>query len=289
MMCGDYSIYAHINSLNGKIYIGITSWPPEKRWSNGHGYKRCHHFCNAINKYGWDNFKHIVIATGLSFDVASIMEVELIKKYNTTNPNCGYNIALGGAHGKLSEETKEKLRKIRTGKKLSKETIEKLKTYCGEKAYWYGKNRSDETKRKLSEARTGTHMSEDVRLKISKTLTGEGCYWYGKHLSDEHKQKLRDINVGKTIPQETRDKISQSLLNRGGFEISMYSLDGVFIKKYPSVAEAARQISGDASTIVKCCKGKRKYAYNSQWRYSSENIEKLQPVKIRKKKEHNNG
>lgn len=57
----NYTIYCHINKVNGKTYVGITSSSPELRWKNGEGYKNCRKFYNAILKYGWDNFYHIIL------------------------------------------------------------------------------------------------------------------------------------------------------------------------------------------------------------------------------------
>ena len=69
-----YIVYMHI-SPSKKKYIGITSLPTEKRWKNGNGYKKQPYFHRAINKYGWDNFQHIIIARGLSEEDAKAMIV----------------------------------------------------------------------------------------------------------------------------------------------------------------------------------------------------------------------
>ena len=63
-MKNNYTVYMHISPSN-KRYIGITSTKIEERWRNGKGYKHNKHFTNAINKYGWDNFEHIIIAKDL--------------------------------------------------------------------------------------------------------------------------------------------------------------------------------------------------------------------------------
>lgn len=106
----NWCVYAHINKINGKIYIGITS-SLEKRWMcNGEGYKGCDAFYNAIQTYGFNNFKHVVIMNGLTKTMAGIIEKELIQKYNTTERNAiGYNIADGGVgnnHGSTINENK---------------------------------------------------------------------------------------------------------------------------------------------------------------------------------------
>ena len=46
-----YIVYLHVNPKNKKVYVGITN----------HGYTKCKKFYNAIIKYGWNNFNHIVL------------------------------------------------------------------------------------------------------------------------------------------------------------------------------------------------------------------------------------
>lgn len=91
----SYTVYKHTSPVS-KVYIGITKMNPIRRWANGLGYKNCTHFFNAILKYGWNNIKHEILFTGLTQEEAEYKERELIKKYNSNNPNFGYNIQLGG-------------------------------------------------------------------------------------------------------------------------------------------------------------------------------------------------
>lgn len=91
-----YFLYKHTNLINNKVYIGITKQKPNRRWHNGAGYKNNKYFHNAIQKYGWENFKHEILFENLNFEEANKKEIELIKKYDSTNREKGYNIHTGG-------------------------------------------------------------------------------------------------------------------------------------------------------------------------------------------------
>ena len=94
MSTNDYIVYAHLNTVNQKRYIGITN-NPKQRWSaNGAHYKDSPKFWNAIVKYGWNKFEHIILESGLTQEEARQREIMYIKTYNTIS--CGYNISAGG-------------------------------------------------------------------------------------------------------------------------------------------------------------------------------------------------
>lgn len=125
-----YFVYCHTNRINGKKYVGITSQHVHARWQNGKHYARHSRFYSDILKFGWENFDHDVIASGLSKEDAEKMERELIDSLDLTNEEKGYNFSTTGirtAH--LKDEAKEKLRAQSIGKnnpfynhKHSKET-----------------------------------------------------------------------------------------------------------------------------------------------------------------------
>lgn len=74
-----WSVYIHITPSN-KYYVGITSKEPCERWRNGFGYYSQKYFYNAIQKYGWDNIYHEIVASNLTKEEANNFEKLLIQK-----------------------------------------------------------------------------------------------------------------------------------------------------------------------------------------------------------------
>lgn len=151
----EYIVYKHTNKINQKVYIGLTCQKPYQRWKGGHGYKpkgkaETSYFYNAILKYGWENFSHEILFTGLTKEEAERIEIELIAKYKSDLREYGYNIDRGGnSIGKMSEETKQKLREIHKDKTANAERY-----------------------KKISESKKGTRLSEEHKRNLSKAKTG---------------------------------------------------------------------------------------------------------------------
>ena len=161
----DYFVYKHVNKINGKCYVGITcSSKPGIRWKNGLGYKS-QIFYRAIEKYGWDNFEHVIIHKNLTKAQAICQEMFWIKLYK--NENISYNTTNGGEGSRgvpMPETTKEALKKANTDRKCS-----------------------EETKRKISESEKGKVCSEKNKQLYKYLYTG-------KKLSEETKEKIKQNN-----------------------------------------------------------------------------------------------
>lgn len=126
-MAITFGVYMHKNKINNKVYIGITCQKPiSTRWKNGNGYKKSPLFYNAIQKYGWNNFEHIILFENLTKEEAEQREQSLIKKYKSDKRKYGYNIQKGGGITNLSELTKYKLKICNIGKHHSEETKKKM-------------------------------------------------------------------------------------------------------------------------------------------------------------------
>ena len=229
-----YYVYMHVNTINQKKYIGLTSKIPSKRWGkNGSGYRynKQPAFNRAIEKYGWDSFEHVVLFEGLSKEEACEKEIEYIEKYKTQDPEFGYNIQPGGQLGNLglefSEETKQKISDAHKGKKLSEEHKRKISESC--KGHKPG-HHTEEGLRRLREFNTGKIMSEETKKKISESLTGI-------KRSPETLQKRKDHsskNVAVYCP-----------------ELDM---------SFQTICDASKYSGVPSSNIQKCLKGERKTA-----------------------------
>lgn len=227
---GKYIVYMHEHRESGKKYIGITGMKPEYRWNNGKGYTSGY-FRNAIDKHGWDAFRHEILYTKLTKEEACKLEQELIAKYQTNNSEFGYNCSVGGemtalgAHWTLREETKCKMRKAK---------------------------------------------SEEHRKHISEARKGNGNPMYGKRLSEEHRRKISESGKGRRLSEEHKAKLSGAN-NYNSKTVGMYDADtGKLYATWGSTGEAARQTGVSQQSISACCRHKRKSAGGWLWEYISE-------------------
>lgn len=155
----SYSVYKH-TAPNGKVYIGITSVEPLKRWQGGAGYRHNRYFDAAIKKYGWNNIQHEILENDLSANQAEIKEQHYISKYRSNNRSYGYNLTSGGEIGKRhSEETKRLISESKKGKPSSRK----------------GEHHTPEAKAKMAESHKGKKMPPEshraCELAVSRPIT----------------------------------------------------------------------------------------------------------------------
>ena len=85
-----YLVYKHTDP-EGRGYIGITRNLPNTRWNEGAGYEKQSKFYRAIQKYGWINFEHEILAAGLNEKEALEIENQMIIQYRSYDEKYGYN------------------------------------------------------------------------------------------------------------------------------------------------------------------------------------------------------
>lgn len=178
----NWCVYMHENRVNGKKYIGITSQKPTRRWQNGRHYSGNAYFYAAIKKYGWDGFRHEILFTELTQAEAEQMEVELIAKYQTQNPEKGYNMAAGGSAN----------------------------------AGWH---HTEAAREKIGARTRGSQLSDEHRKRIGDAQRGEKNHAYGKHLSPEHKAKMSAALTGRDVTPAACAAISQAKREANGREV----------------------------------------------------------------------
>ena len=269
-----YSVYK-LTSPADKVYIGCTQQKPKDRWDYGCKYHNNKELSSDIKKFGWDNFEHIVLYSGLEEDEAYDLERELIHKYRSNDPRHGYNKSIGGKvnrgmirsddyrrrlservsgenhpfYGKhLSEETRRKISESNKGHPVSEETRRKIGD--GNR----GKLKSEETIRKWKESHKGYTPSEETRRKIAEGNRG-------KHLSEETKKKIGDANRGRRASLETRRRMSES----SRCKRKVLCVETGII--YNSIRDAAKDVGTPASNVGSVCTGKTKTAGGYSWKY----------------------
>lgn len=229
----NYTVYKHTNRNNGKVYIGITGTTVEQRWQSGRGYSRSPHFNSAIKKYGWSSFDHEVVRSELTKEEACLVERKLIKRYDSRNPQKGYNLSSGGQSGAA-------------GLKQSKETCEKKRIACT--CAW----NNPVLRREQSDRLKGIVRSEETRQKISKAKKGFTV------ISEEQREQISNTLKEYFSNPEARKKASDAAVK---YPVICLETGRV----YSSSHDAFRDTGITQANINACCRGKRKRAGGYHW------------------------
>jgi len=207
-------IYKLNCEINGKVYIG-KSVNIRKRISH---HKNClknskcmGYLQRAILKHGWDSFTVEILETVDNFDKQkdndNLLEREsyYIELFDSTDRDKGYNrckFSTDRTGIYVSEETRQKLRNARLGKKMSDEHKERLRIINT------GKSPSEETREKRRQSMLGRKHSDETIEKMRKANTGQV-------VSKETREKLRQINLGKKLSEEHKEKLRKPKKTNG--------------------------------------------------------------------------
>lgn len=226
----NYTVYKH-TSPSGKVYIGITARPVSRRWHGGSAYRNNAHFYAAIKKYGWDNFRHDILAQGLSYEEACSMERRLIAEQGSTDPKKGYNLSPGGDKTtlgyKFSPESRERISKALVGKRK-------------------GVTHTPEHRKHLRQALTGHKTSEATREKLRQAL-GD------RFKTDEAREKQR----ANTPKGSAHHRATAIWCPDTG-------------EHFKTIAEAAERHGIHRANISAVCRGLQNTAGGYRWEYVKE-------------------
>lgn len=255
-MNNNYCIYKHTNLINNKVYIGQTCQSPEKRYGkNGSNYRSCRYFYRAIECYGWENFAHEIIVSGLTHEEADKLEQKYIQEYESNNSEYGYNLEGGGTYSKINVTKK------------SEYEYEIMK-------YWsYPKKitQYDLTGNIIKVWKNTKTASDELGIPSS---TIAGCC------------SGRTKRAGEYIFRRIINNKLKHKINDGLFMIGQYNLDGTFIRSWNFADDIERELGINKEKILKCINNKVSKVDNFMFIkiYDSKNIlSKIKPYKIYKR------
>lgn len=196
-------IYLLTNKVNGKQYVGQTTYSLHKRWVSGHcsearkGEKTI--ICAAIRKHGPESFKVEQIAVAYSLDELNSLEIHYIRLHGTLRP-LGYNLDEGGNRRLTHPESRQKLSVAMKGNTNGR--------FCR------GIIKSEETRRKLSVARKGRPSNRkgaiqtpEARARMSVAHMGQR-FNLGRIHTAESRMNMSLAHRGKKASDETKLRMS---------------------------------------------------------------------------------
>lgn len=303
-------IYKVTNLVNGKVYIGQSVDPIKRILQHINVRSKQGYLLNyAVKKYGIDNFLFEVIKSEVPIEQINECEIQCIKEHNCKNPN-GYNLTDGGegiqGHSH-TQETKNKMRLVRLGKKPSKETLLRLseshkgfvpsdKTREKLSRILAGHTVSDKTRSKISASKLGKKFSSSHCESIRKAKTGtkqsqetidkRKLSNAGFKHSDETKNKLSLMKTGKCFSEKHKKSMSDSATKRRCLspqiihskfrfiknKVLQFGLDGILINEYDSINDACDKTGLGYKAINNVLTGWGKTAGNFIWKYKEKTI-----------------
>jgi group I intron endonuclease len=196
-------LYKIVNVVNQKWYVGSSKH--KSRWNshkfglrrNKHGNPRLQ---NAWNKHGENNFKFVVLEE-FDYRQDATSKEQLILNEHVGKDHC-YNVSRS-AHGNgktrkkgHSEETKRKIGKANTGKRLGiKDSDEARKNKSIATGKRYANMTNEDLQKAFGHSRGKKRPKEDCE-KIRAGLMGH-------IVSDESKEKMRQKALGRKRSQES--------------------------------------------------------------------------------------
>lgn len=239
-------IYAIINTLNNKVYVGKSINIKYRWWQHKNDIKNNSKNCNrylkaSVNKYGIENFK-IDILEEISIDKGDnyFKERELfwMDYLNTCNRENGYNLR----------------RDSSTKMFVHLETrILKSKANTGNKNPNYGNNWSDEAKLNMSKLKKRQYANGEVEINMEGVI--KGIINRNKKWEDNPELKLL---MSKRV-SDKKSKYNFLKIDPISFEIiERFSTFMEIKEKYPDIGK---------TVIFSVCNGNKKSYRGYLWRY----------------------
>jgi group I intron endonuclease len=265
MNCGVYLI---TNKSNNKVYVGksiILKYRWKKHlWKLKQGKHYNLHLQSAFKKYGIDYFEFSILEK-CSEDIVCEKEMFYISKYQSDNPQFGYNKTKGGEGLRATDEIKQKISNSLKGKPASeskKENCRKAQT---------GLKRSKEHRENIGKARRRPISQYDLKgnfiknwdsIREAANELGFRESQIGRCVNGKRKTSCGFMWKLQNNPISYIEKPKKQNINRVRYNVLQISSDGKFIKEWESITKAAKETHTSKSSIIRCCKHKQKTANN---------------------------
>lgn len=250
-----HEIY-RVTSPSGKVYIGKTSQGLAKRRYDHEWLakkKPNTPFAKAILKYGDTMVWEVVESNIEGLERANQRERHWISTLDTTNPDKGYNLTVGGDGGKRSKEAEEKraasLKRAYSKPELRAHMSTKAKAKWDDEAYHAS----------TAEAIRLSRSSDTSRAKTKAQME--------KQKQDpEWLAKMAEASKEAGSRPEVKAKLSSSGKRARAREFRVLK-DGVEVARYLNQADAAVALGIAACSISQVLRGKAKRAGGYEFAY----------------------
>lgn len=258
-------IYQIKNIVNNKIYIGSTQKENSHLRKHEHfcklngNYHNNKHLQSSWNKYGKENFIFEIIE-----DLVFPVEYEYIMSrelYFIKILNPSYNVARETKGGKLgrviSEEQKEHLRNLNTGRKVSDETKAKIKLARSKQVITKEHKRNISLSTKGISKNKGRKQSEEQKENTSKKVLELNRLGIGFHSKESKEKRTKTLKV-KFNTLEMKEKLKLSARNRNRKIFIGYDSNHNVIGEFSNQTEAGEILNLKASEIGAVLRQKQK-------------------------------
>lgn len=195
------TIYLLTNTVNGKIYVGQTWLPLHIRMGKeGSNYKNSLYLFSALQKHGADKFQYEVLAQCRDQESADYLEEHFINRYDSRNPQIGYNLKEGGSAGKHSDETRKKISETLKAQAATWTPEELAKRAAPIAGWWTGKERGPHSE----------DWKEENSVRTKEWHANNEHPMLGKHHTEESLRKISEASKGHSVSEEHRKAISKA-------------------------------------------------------------------------------
>lgn len=304
---GTYTgyIYKITNLINEKVYIGQTTTTIDHRWGQHKTYRnKRNHLYSALDKYGIDNFKieeisHYTRNTKEKLiQILNKKEIYYIAKYNSINPDFGYNISIGGNSNigtcmafavdayNLNGELIRSYESTTDAANDLKICITEVQKCCKGKALVVAKKYVFRYKGEPFDKYDLYHYKRSTFV-YQFDLDGNFIKRYDNYTQaalavtgnrDSH-VAIKNSAIGENRTAynyywSTDDNFDFDLENyRNRMPVDKYDFEGNFICTYSSLSDASMELFNNLSGVCNislCCKGESSQAYNYIWRFKGD-------------------